>query len=119
MQREPASYQLPAATNWLAAACRRMISANVHAASFRLLSCALVIAACAPTAPAADIDAQMTAAVQTAVAAIVQTQIASTPAATETPMATPTVPRTPPALPADLHQRDPESAGYATDLHPG
>ena len=32
-------------------------------------------------------------------AAIVQTQAASTPAATETPVATPTIPRTPPALP--------------------
>ena len=60
----------------------------------------IIMASCVPVAPAVDIDAQMTVAVQTAIAAIVQTQVASTPAATETPVATPTVPRTPPALPA-------------------
>jgi len=65
-----------------------------------VLAGALCISSCVPAPPAEDIDARMTAAVQTAVAAIVQTQSASTPAATEPPVATPTVPRTPPALPA-------------------
>ncbi len=60
----------------------------------------LIAAACIPSAPAVDVGVQMTAAVQTAVAVIVQTQIASTPPVSETPVATPTVPRTPPALPA-------------------
>lgn len=65
-----------------------------------VLSSAFLITACTPAVPPADLNAQMTLAVQTAVAAIVQTQAASTPATTPTPVVTPTAPRTPPALPA-------------------
>jgi hypothetical protein len=64
-----------------------------------LVTVAAFVSSCAPAAPTADIGAMMTAAVQTAVAVIVQTQGASTPPATETPVATATVPRTPPTLP--------------------
>ena len=64
-----------------------------------LASLALMLAACQPSTPTVDINAQMTAAVQTAFASIQQTQVASTPLATNTPVATPIVPRTPPALP--------------------
>jgi hypothetical protein len=60
---------------------------------------ALALTACGPAAPTADVSAQYTQAVQTAIAAIVETQAALTPAATRTPVATPTVPRTPPAVP--------------------
>jgi hypothetical protein len=63
-------------------------------------ACALLVTACAPSADAAQIDLQMTSAVQTAVADIVATQAAAQPAATEAPPATPAAPRTPPALPA-------------------
>ncbi|MFH1185221.1 MAG: hypothetical protein V1755_09325 [Chloroflexota bacterium] len=64
-----------------------------------LIPCALAVSACSPAVPAVDIGVQMTAAVQTAIAVIVETQAAFTPAATSTPVATPTVLRTPPALP--------------------
>jgi hypothetical protein len=64
-----------------------------------LLMTTAALSSCLSAAPTPDIDAQMTSAVQTAVAVIVQTQAASTPAATETPPTTPTIPRTPPALP--------------------
>jgi hypothetical protein len=66
---------------------------------FMALICMFLMTSCVPAAPAESIDAQMTAAVQTAVAVIVQTQAASTPEATGTPVATRTVPRTPPTLP--------------------
>jgi hypothetical protein len=65
---------------------------------------ALALTACGPAAPTADVSAQYTQAVQTAIAAIVETQAALTPAATSTPVATPTVPRTPPALPPSFKQ---------------
>lgn len=63
-------------------------------------ACSLAVAACGPSAAAAEIDLQMTSAVQTAVADIVATQTALQPAATEAPVATPAAPRTPPAVPA-------------------
>ena len=61
--------------------------------------CALAVSACGPAVPTVDAGAQMTEAVQTALAAIIGTQAALTPTATETPVATPTVIRTPPTLP--------------------
>ncbi|HET6845992.1 MAG TPA: hypothetical protein VFH29_04115 [Anaerolineales bacterium] len=64
------------------------------------LCSALVLVSCLPANRAENVDAQMTVAVETAVAAIVQTQVASTPQASATPVVIPTVPRTPPALPA-------------------
>lgn len=60
---------------------------------------AVAAAGCSPRAPAVSPDVQMTAAVQTAIAAIVETQNAAQPAATPTVTATPEAPRTPPALP--------------------
>jgi hypothetical protein len=57
------------------------------------------LAACVPTTPPPDIDGQLTQAVNTAVASILETQAASTPAPSSTPVATPDLPRTPPALP--------------------
>ncbi len=59
----------------------------------------LLFTACQPAAPAADPNAAMTQAVQTALASILQTKTASTPAATAVPSATPTVPHTPAPLP--------------------
>jgi hypothetical protein len=61
---------------------------------------ALVVCSCVPTAPAVDTGAQMTQAVSTAMASIIGTQAALTPAETSTPPTTPTAVRTPPALPA-------------------
>lgn len=66
------------------------------------LSCSLTalgLVACGPRTPASDIGAQMTQAVGTAVAAIVQTQGAA-PAEVGSPTAAPTALRTPPALPS-------------------
>ncbi|HSR21361.1 MAG TPA: hypothetical protein VLL49_10655, partial [Anaerolineales bacterium] len=63
-------------------------------------ACSLAVAACGPSAAAAEIDLQMTSAVQTAVADIVATQAASQPVPTQVHSATPAAPRTPPALPA-------------------
>ena len=60
---------------------------------------ALVTAACGGGASTTDVSAQYTQAVQTAIAALVETQTGLTPAATYTAVATPTVLRTPPALP--------------------
>lgn len=61
---------------------------------------AVLLTACQPSASPVDQNAIMTQAVQTAFASIQQTQIASTPSATNTPPATATLPpRTPPALP--------------------
>jgi peptidoglycan/xylan/chitin deacetylase (PgdA/CDA1 family) len=56
--------------------------------------------ACAPATPTLDVNAQMTQAVQTALASIRQTQTAAISPATETPGITPTVAQTPPALAA-------------------
>ncbi|MBI3738349.1 MAG: hypothetical protein HY258_04820, partial [Chloroflexi bacterium] len=79
---------------------------NFSLRSFRFLLLtssllAILLSACQPSTPPVDINAQLTQAVQTAFASIQQTQIASTPAATDTPSATATLPpRTPPALPS-------------------
>ncbi len=95
--RSPAA--APATLN--TGACMRATPAPAMSPSrlAAILATAMIIGACAPTAPAVDVDTQMTAAVQTAVAAIVQTQAVTTPPAVETPAPAPTVPRTPPALP--------------------
>jgi hypothetical protein len=58
----------------------------------------LLAAACGPAAPTVDVQAQMTQAVGTALAAIQGTRAASTPAATATVPVVPTALRTPPAL---------------------
>ncbi len=56
--------------------------------------------ACQPAAPAADVNAQMTIAVQTAMANLQTTKVATAPAARATPPPTAAAPMTPPALPA-------------------
>jgi len=61
---------------------------------------ALGISSCMPTAPEVDAGAQMTQAVSTAIASILETQAALNPIATNTLPATPTAIRTPPTLPA-------------------
>ena len=60
---------------------------------------AMILAACQPGSPSVDVNAQITAAVQTALASIQQTKAAVTPSPTETVIPSPTVARTPPALP--------------------
>jgi peptidoglycan/xylan/chitin deacetylase (PgdA/CDA1 family) len=59
----------------------------------------LAIGACTPAAPVTDIHAEMTQAVQTALASIRLTQAAATPIPTVKPAPTSTIPRTPPTLP--------------------
>jgi peptidoglycan/xylan/chitin deacetylase (PgdA/CDA1 family) len=59
----------------------------------------IILAACQPGAPSVDVNAQITVAVQTALASIQQTQTASMIIPTETPVPSPTALRTPPALP--------------------
>lgn len=68
----------------------------------RILGSMLLIAlaaSCAPGATAADPNAQMTAAVQTALASMLGTQAAATPIPSSTPVPSPTAVRTPPSLP--------------------
>jgi hypothetical protein len=60
---------------------------------------ALWLAACAPSAPPVDIGVQLTQAVQTAFASMMETQAAGIPAPSATPPPEPTAQRTPPALP--------------------
>ena len=60
----------------------------------------MILVACQPGTPSVDVNAQITLAVQTALASIQQTKIASIPSPTQTPLPTPTVLRTPPALPS-------------------
>ncbi|HEX2696379.1 MAG TPA: hypothetical protein VHM28_01640, partial [Anaerolineales bacterium] len=48
---------------------------------------AVLLSACQPSTPPIDVNTQLTQAVQTAFASIQQTQIASTPPATTTPLA--------------------------------
>jgi hypothetical protein len=67
--------------------------------SFLILS-TLILASCQTGAPAVDVNAQITAAVQTALASIQQTRIAATQIPTRTPVPSPTALRTPPALPS-------------------
>ena len=52
----------------------------------------MIMVACQPAAPSVDVNAQITLAVQTALASIQQTKIASVPTSTQTPVPTPTVP---------------------------
>ncbi len=59
---------------------------------------ALLLAGCQPAPATQDINLQLTAAFETAVAQI--SFPSETPSPTETPIPTPTIPRTPPALPA-------------------
>lgn len=65
-----------------------------------LISVTILLSACGPRIPAVDVNAQITLAVQTALASIQQTKAAETQIPTETPVPTPTIQRTPPALPA-------------------
>ena len=67
-----------------------------------LILATVILTACQPKPPAVDTNAQMTEAVQTALASIQGTQNVSTPTPdpTDTPVPTATVVRTPPALPA-------------------
>jgi hypothetical protein len=67
--------------------------------SFLILS-TLVLASCQTGAPPVDVNAQITVAVQTALASIQQTRIAATQITTHTPIPSPTALRTPPALPS-------------------
>jgi hypothetical protein len=60
---------------------------------------ALALGACSPSGPSIDVNAQMTQAVQTALASMLQTQAAAAPAASATPVATPTVQQALPELP--------------------
>ena len=64
-----------------------------------LILAAVILAACQPGASSVDVNAQITVAVQTALASIQQTKTASA-VPTETPLPSPTALRTPPALPA-------------------
>jgi hypothetical protein len=78
---------------------------------------ALLLAGCQPAAPTQDINAQLTAAFETAVAQLnIPTE---TPMPTETPIPTATIPRTPPALPGTFQTSilKPEDPGrtYVTD----
>ncbi len=65
-----------------------------------VLLLAFALAACAPAAPPAEANPQLTEAVATAFASILGTQAASRPTATDTPAPTATAQQTPPALPA-------------------
>jgi len=64
-----------------------------------LILAIILLAACQPKTPSLDVNAQITLAVQTALASIRQTQTAEKLIPTETSIPTPTVQRTPPALP--------------------
>jgi hypothetical protein len=64
-----------------------------------LLLLASLLAGCAPAAPTVDAGAQMTQAVGTALASMLETQAVASPALTSTPVPTATELRTPPALP--------------------
>ena len=64
-----------------------------------LILTAVLLSACQTSAPAVDVNAQITVAVQTALASIQQTKTASA-IPTGTPVPSPTAIRTPPALPA-------------------
>ena len=76
---------------------QRMLSPKKLLLSFFILAVA-VLGACQPQTPAANPDAVMTQAVQSALASMQPTRAASTP--TPTPIPTATLPLTPPALPA-------------------
>ena len=66
-----------------------------------LVLAVMILVACQPAAPSVDVNAQITVAVQTALASIQQTKVASVPTLTQTAVPTPTVPLgPPPALPA-------------------
>jgi hypothetical protein len=60
----------------------------------------IILTACQPGAPSVDVNAQITVAVQTALASIQQTNTAATQFPTATPVPSPTALRTPPALPS-------------------
>jgi hypothetical protein len=61
----------------------------------------MILAACQPASPSVDVNAQITVAVQTALASIQQTKAAATPSPTETLIPSPTVSLgTPPTLPS-------------------
>lgn len=64
-----------------------------------LILAIILLSACQPGAPSVDVNAQITLAVQTALASIQQTKIAATQIPTTTPIPSPTALRTPPALP--------------------
>jgi Polysaccharide deacetylase len=65
-----------------------------------LILAILILTACQPAAPSVDVNAQITLAVQTALASIQQTRAAETQVPTGTPIPTATALRTPPALPS-------------------
>jgi hypothetical protein len=75
----------------------RNLHSAVNALTF-LTALAVLLTGCQAAAPSADINVQVTQAVQTALVAIRQTQTASISPATQTPVVTPTIERTPPAL---------------------
>jgi hypothetical protein len=77
---------------------RSMIRSNPVRAAQSLVLLAALLGGCAPATPTVDIQAQMTQAVQTAFAAIRQTQTAIVHPPTETPVAAPTPIQTPPDL---------------------
>ncbi|MBI1794775.1 MAG: hypothetical protein HYR70_11385 [Chloroflexi bacterium] len=73
-----------------------------HSLLSALILATVLLSACQPSTPPVNVNTQLTQAVGTAFASIQQTQIASTPLATNTPSAAATAlrpPRTPPALP--------------------
>lgn len=65
-----------------------------------LILASIILVACQPGPSSVDVNAQITLAVQTALASIQQTKIAFTQIPTGTPIPTPTALRTPPALPS-------------------
>ncbi len=80
---------------------------------------AIIFAGCQPGSPSVDVNAQITVAVQTALASIQQTKAAATPSPTETPVPTPTVAAYTACLAAYILDKITQSTGYTPYLYSG